>query len=362
MSFACWSSASARPRTVGSSARKTRRARVMSGDAMFETAEVDHEISKEDFERQLEPLRNQLMVAQRAMLDGKKQGVVVVIAGVDAGGKSETVTLINTWLDPRNVRTLAFGEPTDEERERPLLWRYWRGLPPRGSIGIFFDSWYDYGLHGRAYGELGVAELDHEIEGARRFEQMLAQEGFVVLKLWFHLSRDAQRKRLRALEKDKRTRWRVTREDWDRFDRYPHMIAAATRALRNSSTEQAPWIIVPGSDPRYRALMVGRALLDALSNDDVGPRPSETPLHPVAQLDQHNLLHDLDLSQTLEREDYEHQIDALQRRLALGMRRRKFRGRSLVVVFEGMDAAGKGGAIRRTVAELDPRTYHVVPI
>ncbi|MBC8067263.1 MAG: polyphosphate:AMP phosphotransferase, partial [Deltaproteobacteria bacterium] len=168
--------------------------------------------------------------------------------------------------------------------------------------------------------------------------------------------------RLRALEKDKRTRWRVTREDWNRFERYPQMIAAATRALRNSSTEQSPWIIVPGSDPRYRALMVGQALLDALSNDDVGARPSETPLHPVAQLDQHNLLHDLDLSQTLEREDYEREIDALQRRLALGMRRRKFRGRSLVVVFEGMDAAGKGGAIRRTVAELDPRTYHVVPI
>src|SRR5687768_13983401 len=111
---------------------------------MFDAAEVDHEISKDEYERQVQPLRAELMAAQRAMLDAQRQGVVVVIAGVDAGGKSETVQLINTWLDPRHVRTLAFGDPTDEERERPLLWRYWRGLPPRGSIGIFFDSWYDY--------------------------------------------------------------------------------------------------------------------------------------------------------------------------------------------------------------------------
>src|SRR5262245_11178615 len=156
---------------------------------MFEAAEVDHEISKDEFKQQLEPLITALMKAQLAMLDAKTQGVVVVIAGVDAGGKSETVQMINTWLDPRHVRTLAFGEPTEEERERPLLWRYWRMLPPRGSIAIFFDSWYDYGLHGRAYGNLSQAELDREVEGARRFERMLSEEGFVVLKLWFHLSK-----------------------------------------------------------------------------------------------------------------------------------------------------------------------------
>jgi polyphosphate:AMP phosphotransferase len=329
---------------------------------MFEAAEVDHEISKDEFRQQLEPLITALMKAQLAMLDAKKQAVVVVIAGVDAGGKSETVRMINTWLDPRHVRTLAFGAPTEEERERPLLWRYWRMLPPRGSIGIFFDSWYDYGLHGRAYGSLSQAELDREVEGARRFERMLSEEGFVVLKLWFHLSKGDQRRRLRALEKDKRTRWRVTREDWDHYAKYERMIETAGRALRNSSTEYAPWIVVPGKDPRYRGIMVGRALLDALSNDDVAPSPAETPLHPVAPIDDQNVLRTLDLSQTLAREEYEHELDAMQRRLALGLRRRRFRKRSLVVVFEGMDAAGKGGAIRRVVAALDPRTYHVVPV
>ena len=329
---------------------------------MFEAAEVDHEISKDEFNQQLEPLITELMKAQRAMLDGKSQGVVVVIAGVDAAGKSETVQMINTWLDPRHVRTLAFGAPTDEERERPLLWRYWRMLPPRGSIGIFFDSWYDYGLHGRAYGDLSLAELDREVDGARRFERMLTEEGFVVLKLWFHLSKADQRRRLRALEKDKRTRWRVTHEDWEHYAKYERMLAAAGRALRNSSTEYAPWIVVPGKDPRYRGITVGRALLDALSNEDVAEQPTETALHPVAAIDDHNVLRALDLSQKLERDEYERELDELQRRLALAMRRRKFKKRSLVIVFEGMDAAGKGGAIRRVVAGLDPRMYHVVPI
>src|SRR5688500_15318130 len=119
---------------------------------MFEIAEIDHHISKDEYKQREQELRERLLAAQFALRERGKQAVVVVIAGVDAAGKGETVQQLQSWLDPRHVRTRAFGKPYDEERERPPLWRYWRELPARGEIGVFFDSWYREPLDERAFG------------------------------------------------------------------------------------------------------------------------------------------------------------------------------------------------------------------
>jgi polyphosphate:AMP phosphotransferase len=329
---------------------------------MFESAEIDHEISKEEYEAQEELIRTQLLAAQLKMRDEGKQGVLVVIAGIDAAGKGETIALINTWLDPRRVHTFAFGDPTEEERERPPLWRYWRSLPPKGEIGIFFDTWYTAALDALVEREISTDAFDGAIADANRFERMLTHEGFVVLKLWFHVTKKQQRRRLRELAADKRTRWRVTRDDWHNLDRYDRIVAAASRMLRSSSSDYAPWIVVPGKDEHYRGLMVGKALLDAMGNDDVTPAPVETLVHPVPAADGRSVLRAMDLGQSLSEDDYEHELERWQARLARSMRRNAFRDRSLVVVFEGVDAAGKGGAIRRVTAAIDPRRFDVVPI
>jgi len=329
---------------------------------MFESAEVDHHISKDEYETAEAELREQLLAAQLELRARGKQTVLVVIAGVDAAGKGETIQLINTWLDPRRVHTFAFDAPTDEERERPHLWRYWRVLPPRGEVGIYFDTWYDAPLDAFTRGEIDAAAFDREVERASRFERMLANEDVVVLKLWFHITKKQQRKRLGELEKHKLTRWRVTARDWKNLGRYDRIVAAAARAIRESSTDFAPWVVVPGKDERYRGLMVGRALLDALRNDDVAPAPAETNLHPVVALDRNNPLRALDLGRTIAEDDYDRELEHWQGHFAKTLRRAKFRSRSLVVVFEGVDAAGKGGAIRRVTAPLDPRRVGVVPI
>lgn len=329
---------------------------------MFESAEVDHQISKDEYNRMEEELREQLLAAQLALREQGKQAVLVVIAGVDAAGKGETVQLINTWLDPRRVHTFAFGDPSDEERDRPPLWRYWRVLPPKGEVGIFFDSWYNAPLQQYVAGEIDAAEFDRAIDRANRFERMLANEGFVLLKLWFHITKKEQRKRFRELEADKLTRWRVTKQDWRNFEAYDAIIAAAARAVRESSTDVAPWIVVPGKDERYRGITVGRALLDALCNEDVADGPSDTSVHPVAAIDGNSVLAALDATLALDEDTYDRELEHWQGRLAKLVRRAKFAGRSLVVVFEGVDAAGKGGAIRRVTAPIDPRLYQVVAI
>ena len=137
---------------------------------MFESAEIDHEIPKSEYEAMVDELRARLLEAQRTLLEQSKQAVLVVIAGVDGGGKGETVQLINSWLDPRQVRTVAFGDPSDEERDRPPLWRYWRMLPPKGKVGIFAGSWYSQPIADRIVGKMKRAEMDDQLDDINRFE------------------------------------------------------------------------------------------------------------------------------------------------------------------------------------------------
>ncbi len=194
---------------------------------------------------------------------------------------------------------------------------------------------------------------------------MLVAEGALVLKFWFHLSRDAQKKRLKTLEKDPKTRWRVTDTDWERFKIYDRFRQVSEHTLRETSTGEAPWMIVEGTDPNYRYLTVGTHLLEALIKqlaDKIGKAPSfkPAPLEPV--LDDRNVLNALDYKQTLTGKVYARRLEKYQGRLNLLTRDPRFRGKSLIAVFEGQDAAGKGSSIRRITGALDARHYQVIPI
>jgi polyphosphate:AMP phosphotransferase len=204
------------------------------------------------------------------------------------------------------------------------------------------------------------------MERIRHFEKMLTDEGVVLLKLWFHLSKEEQRERLRRLERDRRTRWRVTEDDWKHFGIYDRFRRVSARALRQTSNDNAPWLVVSGADRRYRELAVGRALLESMERAVARPSaplpPPPVPHTPPA-VDGKTMLDTLDLTRSIDKEEYERELEERQGRLNLLTRDRRFlRKRSLVVVFEGSDAAGKGGAIRRITAALDARSYHVVPI
>ncbi|HNE14542.1 MAG TPA: polyphosphate:AMP phosphotransferase [Rhodocyclaceae bacterium] len=333
---------------------------------MFESAELGHKLSKAEY-AEIEPvLRTELLETQLDLLDKKDFAAVVLINGIDGAGRGETVNLLNEWMDPRHIEVHAFDRPTDEERERPFLWRFWRALPPRGKIGILFNNWYSEPLGDRAFGRIKKARLDQRLSEFNRFEAMLAAEGVVLVKFWFHLSRDGQKKRLKALEANPATRWRVRASDRLVYDHYDRYRATAEHVLRRTSTAHSPWVIVDGSDPQYRAVFVGRTLLQRLQahlehvRKGYRARLVSAPL--VAAADRRTLLNALALDQPMERKAYEAQREALQGRLSLALRRRGFTQRSLVLVFEGMDAAGKGGAIRRVTQALDTRQYHVIPI
>ncbi|MCU0755831.1 MAG: polyphosphate:AMP phosphotransferase [Xanthomonadales bacterium] len=329
---------------------------------MFEAADVEHRCSKADWRLEEPVLREQLLALQVALGQQKRRAVLVIVGGVDGAGKSEVVHQLNEWMDPRYIHTHGFGEPSDEERERPPMWRYWRMLPPKGVIGIYYGSWYSAPIVSRVLGDAAEAELDQQLAVISRHEEMLAAEGVLILKFWMHLSKVQQRDRLKALERDPETRWRVSREDWRRFKRYDEFRKVCTRALRGSSSVHAPWLVVPGLCKRYRALAVGRALLDAMQKALV-PTPLEAiEPEPVAVVHAERVLAQVIQGRRLAKRDYESQLEHWQGELALLARHPRFRKRSLIAVFEGWDAAGKGSAIRRVTAALDARHYQIVPV
>ncbi len=113
---------------------------------MFDSANLDHRVDKETYAREEHKLREALLNAQYDLKENGGFPVVILLAGVEGAGKGETVNLLNEWMDPRHIHTHAFADLNDEERARPLMWRYWRALPPKGSIGIFFGAWHSVPL------------------------------------------------------------------------------------------------------------------------------------------------------------------------------------------------------------------------
>ncbi len=332
---------------------------------MFESAELGHKISKKIWKKEVPGLREGLLDAQLELFQTKKFPVVILIAGVDCAGKGDTVNLLNEWMDPRHIESHALRDLTDEERERPRMWRYWRVLPPKGKVGVFIGTWYSGPLVENVYGTIKNAELDQQLERIIRFEKMLCDEGALVLKFWLHLSRDEQKKRLKLLENDPKTAWRVTDTDWDHYKRYNKFRKVSERMLRSTSTAESPWTIVEGTDSRYRSLTIGTAILSAIRQRLDTPEPPRhqepiPPIHPA--IDNLLLLQTLDLSKKLKKSDFESELEKYQGRLNLLTRHPEFNKLSVVIGFEGNDAAGKGGSIRRITQALDARQYRVIPV
>ncbi len=335
---------------------------------MLETAEVGHRLDKQTYAREEPKLREALVNAQFDLAAAHSRSIVVLISGVEAGGRAESAIKLTEWMDPRHLRVHAFAAPIEEESAHPPAWRYWLALPPRGRIAVFMNGWYSEALGGRLRGEDDLERLDGRLAGVRDFERMLARERVVLLKYWIHLSSKDQKRRLAKLDRDRRTTWKITSADWASARQYGKHHDLWEHALRETSTDVAPWYVVEGADDRYRDMTVGRILLDTMRRV-LTPAPPRTIERRRARrgrtptvIDNVKLIRDLDLTQKLPEARYDRELVRWQGRLATAAAHKAFAKRSLVLVFEGADAAGKGSSIRRVVQALHPSQYTIVPI
>jgi polyphosphate kinase 2 (PPK2 family) len=377
------------------------------GSYMFEVAQIEQSVSREDFERISAPLRLELLRLQD-QLKSEDFSVVLIFAGAATAGKAEALDLLNEWMDPRWIVTHAYGPPTNEERERPPYWRYWRDLPPKGQIGLFVGSWYHQPVQEYVYGNIGKAEFVTALDGIAAFERTLTDSGTLLLKFWMYLDPALQKKRMKELEKDKNQSWRISKQDWKHFKHNDRFEKTNQIAIEKTNCESARWVVINGADRRFRSLSVLTTLRDALQVqcearrrerlvvkaiqeqlareraaelNDIGSRTAvldeqsrvaaarkgvrirktakvstKGGLKPLTVLDQ------LDMSLALSDQKYSKALQAQRAELGDLCRRLHFEGKSAVLVFEGPDAAGKGGAIRRITGSMDARDYRVIPI
>ncbi|WMD19467.1 polyphosphate:AMP phosphotransferase [Achromobacter seleniivolatilans] len=328
---------------------------------MFAEAEADPSLSKDEFKPLEARLRVALLNAQYERLNKAEKSLLVVVAGVDGAGKGATVNLLNEWMDPRHIRTLAYGPPESEELERPPFWRYWNDLPPKGSMGIVFGSWYTPLILETIRKKPNQEAIEAQAAAIRRFEAMLAAEGVQIIKLWFHLSAKAQKDRAQRLLASPETSWQVSPVDLKVNKKFDRIRAGGQIVLNHTDSGHAPWVVIPSADENMRAARTAEAVLAAMRQRGAPRIPQSFLAHasPARIVDR---LGQLDYDAKIDKDDYESELGLLQGRLARAARSKKFQERSLVLVFEGQDAAGKGGAIRRVTHALDARQFDITPV
>ena len=333
---------------------------------MFEIAELGHTVKKSNYNLQIAELRTQLLLAQEKV-KSSDFSIIILISGVDGGGKGEVINLLNEWMDPRYMRSIAFSKPSDEEKERPKFWRYWRTFPAKGTIGIYVGSWYSNPISKRVYGKINKHQLHIDLLHINQLEQELIDDGTLIIKCWLHLKKSTQKKRINTLSHNPKTQWKVTKRDKKHLKMYSSFVKVAENVLSETSTSDSPWLIVDGTDIRYSSLTIGSHILSRIKRhtelrEKTRLQKTSTPTNDSSLLLQQNLLDSLDLSVTLEKEQYNSLLLKYQGKLNKLSRQVHEKKKSSILVFEGWDAGGKGGAIRRLTHAIDARNYQVIPI
>jgi len=320
---------------------------------MLETVDLDATLSKEEFKKAHDPLDLRLAELQRQV---RAAGIplLVVFEGWEAAGVGTAISRLLSPLDPRGYKVHTFQTPTETEALYPPMWRYWLTTPARGLIAIYDGSWYWEAL------KRDKPAGPEIYERVRTFERQLADDGAVILKFWLHISSREQAKRFKKMKDDPALAWKISKEDWRRHRKYKSYCQVVETTLRETSTAYAPWTVVPAHDLRYACLTidetVGQALETALQRkpQTVSVVPSRLPKR-VSPLDK------VDLNISVTHEEYSREMPRLQKEL-LRLEHLIYPKRiPVAIVYEGWDAAGKGGNIKRLITGMDHRGFEVIP-
>ena len=332
---------------------------------MLEKIDLSKKVDKKTYRRVMDEAEEKLGLLQRECKDAGIP-VILVFEGMGAAGKGVQINRLIQALDPRGFDVYACDRPTEDEQMRPFLWRYWTKTPAKGRIAVFDRSWYRSVQVDRFDGLTREDKLGDAYQDILSFEKQLCDDGTVIMKFFLYIDKDEQKKRFKKLEGSKETSWRVTEEDWNRnkdFDRYLKM---NEEMLEKTDTDYAPWVIIEAVDKDYAALKIASTVMDRLEYELEHSRPEEerTAQGQEAKIRErfkNGVLSGIDLSKSLTEEEYKTRLKKLQKRLA-ELHSELYRLRIPVVIgFEGWDAGGKGGAIKRLTSNLDPRGYRVNP-
>jgi polyphosphate:AMP phosphotransferase len=327
---------------------------------MLEAAAAGNTVCPEDFSAALPDLRLGLLNAQFDLASADFP-VVVIIAGDDRVGANAVVNRLNEWLDSRYLATEVFSEVSEAAAQRPDGWRLWTSLPPKGRMALWVGGLLRV-VRAHLDGEVDRSTLDRWAKHLRGTQRMLLADGALLMKFYLHTPAKVQRRRMKRAKRSGEEAWRYDERDWTMAKNLDDAIPTIEMMLQETSVSAAPWTIVEGTDARYRDLAVARSILAGMQARLQGalPAAAAAPTELFVDPDQQaTVLAHVDLTRSRSGKQYRRVLADLQRRLHLLADEARRRDVATILAFEGWDAAGKGGAIRRLTAALEAGDYRV---
>ncbi len=330
---------------------------------MLEKVDLSKKLDKEEYKRRKDGLEISLAKLQRELRE-KKVPVMIVFEGLGGAGKGEVINKLILPLDPRGFDVFATGKETEEEEMHPFLWRFWTKIPEKGRIAIYDRSWYRKVLIDRYDGLTPKKDMDASYEEINSFEKALTDDGVLLIKFFMYISEKEQKSRFKELLSNKETSWRVSEGDLDRNRHYDKFLQLHDMMLQKTDTSDAPWTIVEAEQEKYAAIkvlsIVEQRFKDKLNELANAQKPIVFGKFTEGTYITSSLNH-VDLSKSLTKEEYTEKLEKLQKKLSKLHNELYTRRIPVVLAFEGWDAGGKGGAIKRLTGALDPRGYTVNP-
>lgn len=340
---------------------------------MLPEVDLSKRIEKSEYKSKMKPMKEELEVLQRT-IQKHKISVIILIEGWEAAGKGKTIKRIIEPLDPRNFSVYSSTIPNDTEKRYPFLKRYWDVLPKEGKILILDKGWYR-----DIYSDdnLSENEIRSRIESVNTFERQLVDSKTLILKFFMHISKKKQKERFDNMLADKSTLWRVKKKDLKQNEKYQKYYKRIDELLLQTNTPYARWNVVCAEQDEEAAFEIYSTILSEIKNAiycaekgvvvyDFHETEIERELHPSIITEPlhrgYPVLNNVDLSLSLSGNEYESRLEKLQKRLGYlhGIIYQK--RIPVIIAYEGWDAAGKGGNIKRVSEALDPRGYTVNPI
>ncbi len=317
--------------------------------------------SAEELDRRLDEARLKLAAKQIAIKD-KKLPVMVVLEGWGAAGKGSVLGRIIKNMDPRFFKVSVMSEISEEEKRKPFLYRHFVRIPEAGQFMFFDGSWMDEVTGDYLKGKLKKKQYEQRITSIKRFERQLTDNGYLLMKFFFHIGEKEQKKRIDELLEDKNTKWRVSGDDLWQNKNYDKCLKVYDEFLEETNSPSAPWYLIDSKNKKWAELQMLELLLEGIDT----ALGNETHAVPILQntfpLNEQAKLADIVLDKALSDKEYKKELKACQKRLR-DLHNEIYRKKiPVIITYEGWDAAGKGGNIKRIAAALDPRGYEVHPI
>ena len=316
---------------------------------------------EEELKQRLDAAKEKL-ARQQLLIKEQTIPVLVVMEGGGTSGKGYSIGQIIQNIDPRFFKVESMQKKTEEDDRKPFLYRYFAKIPEAGKFVFLDTAWMDEITDASLHKELSDTAYTNRIESVRRFERQLTDNGYLVMKFFLHISQKEQEKRIRNLEDEKDTTWRVGKKDLWQNKHYDKCLDAFSSYLKNTNMPSAPWYIVDAKSKKWTEVQIletlTRGIEIALSNHQM----AVPLLQNVFLLKRMPLLAEIPLDKQIGEEEYKKELKQLQQRLG-ELHNRLYRKKvPVIIAYEGWDAAGKGGNIKRITGALDPRGYEVHPI